>query len=99
MENANARAPSFCPDLLERNIEDLKLPPRTERGLAFVGIITIGDLLACTEWRLSRIPNFGRVSLRCVRQALAQRGLRLALEIPPRPRTAGQRLVPEEVPP
>jgi DNA-directed RNA polymerase subunit alpha len=59
-------------------IGELGLSVRAENCLEASGIKTIKDLVQRTERDLSKIKNLGRKSLREVREALQERGLRMA---------------------
>jgi hypothetical protein len=67
---------------LERPSDDesigcLDLTVRSSNGLKSEGILTIGQLVACSEVDLFKIPGFGKKSLIEVKDALAARGLNL----------------------
>lgn len=56
-------------DLLNTPIEDLPpLTTRAHKALYAKGIKTLGDLVACSDADLLRIPNFGKQSWREVRE-------------------------------
>lgn len=50
---------------------------RVAECLKIQGIITVGDLIRCTEVELLQMPNLGRKSLNEIREVLACYGLRL----------------------
>lgn len=60
--------PGLEPDM---PVSALRLSCRPAHCLKNEGCETIGDILAHTEEELLRMPNFGRVSLRELKQALA----------------------------
>lgn len=64
-------------DNLSRSVDELHLNIRAVRCLRDVGILTIGDLVKKTERDLLRIKNFGRKSLREIKEILANMGLSL----------------------
>lgn len=62
----------------ETDIRALGLPPRTLHPLLRVGFETAGDIVAGGRPALERIPNFSRMQVAAVVQALAARGLTLS---------------------
>jgi DNA-binding CsgD family transcriptional regulator len=62
--------------------EVLELSIRSINGLKNDKIVYIGDLVQKTEAEMLRIPNFGRVSLKEVKEALGEIGLRLGMDLP-----------------
>lgn len=65
-------------DLLNSDIELLKLPYGIYCNLKFDKIFTIGKLTQCTVDRIMKIKGVGSVSLIKIKNALSQHGLRLA---------------------
>lgn len=63
-------------------IQVLDLGVRATNGLIACDIRNIGDLLACTETDLLRMPNLGRRCLQAIKAALAAFGLVLAAPTP-----------------
>jgi hypothetical protein len=61
----------------ETDIRALGLPNRTLHPLLRVGFETAGDIVAAGRPALERIPNFSRMQVAAVVQALAARGLAL----------------------
>jgi hypothetical protein len=64
-----------------RKIDDLEFSIRSANCLKNADVIYIGDLVQKTEAEMLRTPNFGRKSLNEIREALAQVGLHLGMEI------------------
>jgi hypothetical protein len=63
-------------------ISDLGLSPRPTNCFQNAGIVLLGELVVLTEVDLLRLPNFGRKSLREVKEALADGGLHLGMRVP-----------------
>jgi transcriptional regulator with XRE-family HTH domain len=63
-------------ELLDRSIEDLELSVKAYNCLRSAGIDTIGEAMKKTDEELLIIKNFGRKSLREVKEALYQLGLK-----------------------
>jgi hypothetical protein len=63
------------------NIAELRLSVRSANCLRSNKIVTIGDLVQKSETDLQRLPNFEHKSLNEIKEALAQRGLRLGMQI------------------
>jgi hypothetical protein len=61
----------------ETDIRALGLSSRTLHPLLRVGFVTAGDVVAAGRPALERIPNFSRMQIAAVVQALAARGLTL----------------------
>lgn len=59
------------------SVETLEMTVRTTNALVSVGILTIDQLLSCTEVDLLKIYGLGRKSLREVKEVLAVRDLYL----------------------
>jgi DNA-directed RNA polymerase subunit alpha len=62
---------------LTTKLLDLDLTVRTTNCFVAEGIKTLGDLVKCTYHDLLKMPNFGRKSLKEVRDMLKERGLKL----------------------
>lgn len=58
-------------------VNDLPLTVRSMNCLAAENIVYLDDLLNMTAHELRKIPNFGKLSLKEVRDLLAERGLKL----------------------
>ena len=76
-ENMKAIEARIDPELLRKNIDELKFSRRTSQGLRYGDIVSIGDLIQRTEAGLLKLPSLGRISLREIKKALADRGLHL----------------------
>lgn len=61
--------------LLDTPVEDLELTPRSHNCLRNDNIRTIRELISYTEGEILRTPNFGRKSLKEVKELLASMGL------------------------
>jgi len=66
-------------------VTSLKLPSRATNALTWDGVHTVAHLVQRTEAGLLGTPNFGRLSLAQVKQALARRKLRLGMVLPETP--------------
>jgi DNA-directed RNA polymerase subunit alpha len=63
------------------NIAELRLSVRSANCLRNNKIVTVGDLIQKSEIDLLQLPNFGHRSLNEIKEVLAQRGLRLGMQI------------------
>ena len=71
-------------DLLDTPVEALPLPVRVRNVLLWFGeCSTLRDVLRMNEAQIVRLPNFGKKSLRELKDYLSSRGLRLADAPPP----------------
>jgi predicted DNA-binding transcriptional regulator AlpA len=66
-------------------ITSLKVPSRATNALTRDGVHVVAQLVQRTEADLLGTPNFGRLSLAQVKQALARRKLRLGMALPETP--------------
>ncbi len=78
-------------DMVERPIDDLEFSVRSANCLKNADIHTIGDLIHKTEPELLKTKNFGRKSLKEIKEALEGMGLHLGMKVEgwkasPRPR-------------
>jgi DNA-directed RNA polymerase subunit alpha len=73
--------PEFNRNLL-RKVDELELSVRSANCLKNDNIVYIGDLIQKTEAEMLRTPNFGRKSLKEIKEVLAQLGLHLGMEVP-----------------
>ncbi len=64
--------------VLVQPLTELSFSQRVRNGLTNLGLQTIGDLCAKTEEELLEVPNFGKTSLREVREFLQTKGLGLS---------------------
>lgn len=62
-------------------VEDLELSVRSANCLKNDNIVYVGELVQRTEAEMLRTPNFGRRSLNEIKEALAQLGLHLGMEL------------------
>jgi len=69
-------------DILLHPVDELELSLRSRRCIETVAVKTIGDLVAKTREELMAVRNFGRTSLKEVRDKLAAHGLALTGESP-----------------
>ena len=65
-------------EVLVRPVTDLNLPVRVRKGLEKLGVATVGDLVMKSERELTRLKNFGKMSLTELKKKLADLGLALA---------------------
>lgn len=64
--------------LLNRNVSEFEFSQRIQTAFDQLRIETIGDLLQCTEQELLSCENFGKLSLKRLRNFLDSKGLSLA---------------------
>lgn len=70
--------------ILDTPVEALPLPVRVRNVLLWFGeCSTLRDVLRMNEAQIVRLPNFGKKSLRELKDYLSSRGLRLADAPPP----------------
>jgi len=67
---------------LNMSLAELKLSVRATNCLESENILTVRDLVACTEDRLLEVRNFGDTTLIEVRQRLAELGLQPGMRLP-----------------
>ena len=72
---------AFNPALLKK-VDELELSVRSANCLKNDNIVYIGDLIQKSEAEMLRTPNFGRKSLKEIKEVLAQMGLHLGMEVP-----------------
>lgn len=85
-------------DNLMRSVEELELSVRSANCLANANIRLIGDLVQRTESEMLKTKNFGRKSLKEIKEILAEMGLSLGLKLenwPPKPGTVVTAVIPE----
>lgn len=63
--------------ILDKPIDELEMSARAANCLKYMGVKTIGDLVHKTETEMLKVRNFGRKSLKEVKDILAGMGLRL----------------------
>jgi len=68
-------------DLLYRLVEELDLSVRAQNCLKAGGIVYVGDLIQKTESELMGMENFGRKSLKEIKDALTDLGLSLGMRL------------------
>jgi DNA-directed RNA polymerase subunit alpha len=76
---------------LFRSVDELELSVRSANCLQQANIRTIGDLVQKTEAEMLKTKNFGRKSLKEIKEILAEMGLSLGMKLenwPPKPGTA-----------
>ncbi len=66
-----------CPEVLQKNIDDLELSVRARRALGRLGVKTLYELVNKTEPELLGCKNFGVTSLNEIKEKLATFGLSL----------------------
>ena len=67
-------------DIFISSVDNLELSLRSMNALKLLNINYIGDLVIKSEWDLIRVPNFGRLSLNEVKNALWNLGLDLDMK-------------------
>ncbi len=73
-----ARREAKNQQILAQPVADIPFSPRVKNALQKLGVTTLGDLVQKTEEDLLDIPNFGRTSLREVKEFLNGKGLAMA---------------------
>jgi len=68
-------------DVLWRSVDELELLVRSANCLQNANIHYIGDLVQRTEAEMLKTKNFGRKSLKEIKEILAQMGLSLGMKI------------------
>ena len=68
-------------DNLYRTVDELELSVRSANCLQNAGIKYIGELVQKTEAEMLKTKNFGRKSLREIKEILAQMGLALGMKV------------------
>lgn len=86
LSRASLYGPNISPPLendpiLLRSIEDLEITVKTSTILKSHDLLFIGDLIQRTEVDLLKLPNFGKLSLVEIKNALARRGLALGMRL------------------
>jgi DNA-directed RNA polymerase subunit alpha len=69
-------------EYLWRSVDELELSVRSANCLQNANIHYIGDLVQKTEAEMLKTKNFGRKSLKEIKEILAQMGLSLGMKIP-----------------
>lgn len=68
---------------LARYVDSIRWSQRVKRTLEDISdVVYIGDLIQLREADLLRMPNFGKKSLKEIKDALAEMGLHLGTELP-----------------
>lgn len=73
-----ARREAKIQQILSQPVAEISCSPRVRAALQRLNVTTLGDLAQKTEEDLLGLPNFGRTSLRELREILTARGLNLA---------------------
>ncbi|HZL72840.1 MAG TPA: DNA-directed RNA polymerase subunit alpha C-terminal domain-containing protein [Planctomycetota bacterium] len=73
-----ARREARMAQVLGLPLADVTFSQRVRNALQKLGLATLGDLVTRTEEELLEIPNFGKTSLREVKEFLTSKGLNLA---------------------
>jgi len=73
-----ARREARLVQVLGQPLADVTFSQRVRNALQKLGLATLGDLVQRTEEELLEIPNFGKTSLREVKEFLTSKGLNLA---------------------
>jgi DNA-directed RNA polymerase subunit alpha len=82
LEEATAKppAPPSSEAVLVKPVSELELSVRARRCLQRLNIVTVGDLIQCSESDLLATRNFGVTSLNEIRSRLAEIGLQLTVK-------------------
>jgi DNA-directed RNA polymerase subunit alpha len=80
-EGAEAPRPGKSAGILENSVEDLALGGRILNMLRNQGILTVRDLVTCSDDDLLKVPGFGKKALAEVREQLEASGLSLAMRL------------------
>jgi DNA-directed RNA polymerase subunit alpha len=81
---------------LFRSVDELELSVRSANCLQQANIKTIGDLVQRTEAEMLKTKNFGRKSLKEIKEILAEMGLSLGMKLDNWPQKPGVAPVPTE---
>ena len=73
-----ARREAKVTQVLAQPVAEISFSPRVRGALEKLGIISLGELVGKSEEELLGIPNFGRTSLRELKEYLSSKGLGLA---------------------
>jgi DNA-directed RNA polymerase subunit alpha len=73
-----ARREAKVQQILAQPVGELSFSPRVRNAMQKLGVNSLGDLVQKTEEDLLQIPNFGRTSLRELKEFLSSKGLSLA---------------------
>jgi len=73
-----ARREAKVAQVLGQPVAEISFSPRVRTALQKLGVNSLGDLVAKSEEDLLQIPNFGRTSLRELKEFLSSKGLSLA---------------------
>ncbi len=72
-----ARREAKMKQVLMQPVTEISCSPRVRAAMAKLGIYTIGDLAGKEEEDFLSVPNFGRTSLREIKEILTSRGLNM----------------------
>ena len=95
VESAPIKVEEKLNENLFRSVDELELSVRSANCLQNANIKTIGDLVQKTEAEMLKTKNFGRKSLKEIKEILAEMGLGLGLKLenwPPKAPTAAPSL-------
>ncbi len=73
-----ARREAKLAQVLGQPVAEISFSPRVRNALQKLGVNSLGELVQKTEEELLSIPNFGRTSLREVKEFLSSKGLTMA---------------------
>jgi DNA-directed RNA polymerase subunit alpha len=73
-----ARREAKVAQILGQPVAEISFSPRVRTAMQKLGVNSLGDLVAKSEEDLLQIPNFGRTSLRELKEFLSSKGLSLA---------------------
>lgn len=85
-----ARRQAKLQQVLQQPLAEITFSQRVRNALVKLGAATLGDLVAKTEEELLELPNFGKTSLREVKEFLSTKGLAFSSGAPGSPVLPGQ---------
>ncbi len=81
IQEAEEAEPATMNENLYRSVDELELSVRSQNCLQNANIRTIGDLVQKTEAEMLKTKNFGRKSLKEIKEILAEMGLSLGMKL------------------
>ncbi|MBI3856174.1 MAG: RNA polymerase subunit alpha domain protein, partial [Planctomycetes bacterium] len=72
-----ARREAKVAQILGQPVAEISFSPRVRTALQKLGVTSLADLVSRSEEDLLQIPNFGRTSLRELKEFLSSKGLSL----------------------
>jgi DNA-directed RNA polymerase subunit alpha len=81
VEETGTAEPAAVNENLYRSVDELELSVRSQNCLQNANIRTIGDLVQRTEAEMLKTKNFGRKSLKEIKEILSEMGLSLGMKL------------------